>query len=505
MQPTPRGPRVRGRTGAPLWLAADASVLTLIVVPCAATLLGAAVSIHIGLTAPSESIVALLVTASVAAGLGCASLAAVSLLLGRRRPSRARRSTASTSCANAGSIKLRVVTDLRAEAALAAPWLTIVRGQLLQNYSRPASGAGVALVWRIAWRCLAMTLAAARRLVLCPGSACWDRWGLADALAQLHDETFTLPLPPLALPAAGDGVQHALSDAVLAAQQPFVACIRDGHVGYRGIIFDRARIVIDRLTSAASLAELERWRGEGDVRRLSGVGGARVVALNVIGALAFPRDVTRTGRHPRAGSHRSTARRHRLSSAVASPPPHSAVRTFRKLASVLQLHNGYCHWVTERLPSLALLLPLLRGDEQVKLLVDVRFHGAHETNPWVVELLELLGIGEERIVRYDPRVVYHAQELYVASPVPANCAHRTLLRAARTEVFAAIESSASVNKVGSAAGGGVTAPVVKGGSDATEMSEADVDGEETTTVRVVPRLPLPFADNMILLTIWLAS
>ena len=167
---------------------------------------------------------------------------------------------------------MRVVADLRAEAVLAAPWLTIVRGVPLKNYARPASCGGVALVWRLAWHFLATTLAAARRLVHYPGSACWDRWGLVDALAQLHYETLTLPLPPLAFPAAGGGVHHALSDAALAAQQPFVARIRDGRVGYRGIVFDHARIILDRRTSAASL--MSSSAGVARVKCSSSVGWA---------------------------------------------------------------------------------------------------------------------------------------------------------------------------------------------------------------------------------------
>ena len=125
--------------------------------------------------------------------------------------------------------------------------------------------------------------------------------------------------------------------------------------------------------------------------------------------------------------------------AAAAPTELSAdsaatVLSFRKLATVVQLHNGYCHWITERLPALALLLPLLRRDPDVQLLVDVRFHGASSENRFVGEFLALLGIAPHRWVRYDPRVTYRADVLYIASPIPASCAHRRLLCAARDAV-----------------------------------------------------------------------
>ena len=444
--------RSRRRTGAPLSLRPDVSVLVLSTAPT----VGLGVVALFGTPLALRGDVAASGLIAMLAILALGALLGLSLLIGRRRPSR-RKEKSGEEARGAASVILRVVRDVRTESLGIS--LDVAHGEPLRNYARP-SAVGASLQWRVAWRCFAATLLAARRCVRCGcGCRAWDRWGFVEALAQLHTETLLLPLPPLlshGKPRAG----HLLSEAVLATQQPFVARVRGGCVGYRGIAFDDKRIFLDRKTSLASLAELQQWRPRGEIRWEHR--DRDFIALESLDSLAFPRGVERGGRHPRAGGADDGAAGSRAAggaaadgaaaaaaaaaAASATAPPAAAAPTelsadsaatvlsFRKLATVVQLHNGYCHWITERLPALALLLPLLRRDPDVQLLVDVRFHGASSENRFVGEFLALLGIAPHRWVRYDPRVTYRADVLYIASPIPASCAHRRLLCAARDAV-----------------------------------------------------------------------
>jgi len=118
---------------------------------------------------------------------------------------------------------------------------------------------------------------------------------------------------------------------------------------------------------------------------------------------------------------------------------------YNALVSVLQLHNGYYHWVTERLPALCLVVSLfLKSDSEAMLLVDLSFHGSTVANAWCLEYLEMLGIPPERIIKYDPTVVYSCDILYVTSPIPAYSTHRGLLHLVRQYFLsAALASSLS--------------------------------------------------------------
>ena len=104
---------------------------------------------------------------------------------------------------------------------------------------------------------------------------------------------------------------------------------------------------------------------------------------------------------------------------------------------MLQLHNGYYHWVTER-------LPVLQSNPNTKLLIDLAFHRNHSSNnssnhnnrnKWCLEYLTLLGIDESRVIQYDPTRTYSCDELYVTSPIPSYSTHRDLFQLIRSTLL----------------------------------------------------------------------
>ena len=273
----------------------------------------------------------------------------------------------------------------------------------------------------------------------------WDAGGLEEALQRCPAEVFTLPLwlfsrlvgnTRQGAPDNKNPNQQHSSDAAVYRIVPSdgtsasVGRRRVVYVGYRGIVFDRERIFLDRNTSVSSLDELMCWRRDLWYAAAAGMrsnglhhhdDGERltcVIAESGTGAFAFPRGTTRAGRHPR--HHASSAPApHAQPSADAHGQGQKNTIHVASLATVLQIHNGYYHWLTERLPALCLLRDVLQSNADTRILVDLRFHGAKEDNPWCMQFLNLLGIEASRVIPYDPCKVYSCDELFMTSPIPA--------------------------------------------------------------------------------------
>ncbi len=294
----------------------------------------------------------------------------------------------------------------------------------------------------------------------------WDAGGLEEALLQCPGEVFELP----AL-SAGSAARNAHA-GLAAAQPPTVRRLvssgrtaagrphRRMYVGYRGLVFDEERVFVDRATARTVLHELMSWR---DDLCFVGHHEARLACASPA-SFAFPTGVQRAGRHPRMQQARPE-QEHGHPARLSSSSSASSVSTSRvvrhvpgTLISVLQLHNGYYHWVTERLPALCLVLPVLRDDPTARVLVDFGFHGAPDDSPWCAQFLRILGIPLDRVVKYDPCVVYSCDALCVTSPVPAYAAHRGLLQRARRTTMASPSVAAALREAETTA----AAPTVRG-------------------------------------------
>ena len=68
----------------------------------------------------------------------------------------------------------------------------------------------------------------------------------------------------------------------------------------------------------------------------------------------------------------------------------------------------YYHFVLETLPRLTLVLPALRADPDLKLLMWGR--------PYEAAYLTRMGVSPERVVAYDPDVAYVAETLLYPTP-----------------------------------------------------------------------------------------
>ena len=270
-------------------------------------------------------------------------------------------------------------------------------------------------------------------VVRLPLRSYWDAGGLEEALQRCPTEMFVLPIWLFPQQSARNCLsarrgdlkhRHSVIRVVPSSVLPRGSkAIRRVYVGYRGLVFDDDRIFLDRRTASSSLDELMCWRQDltyatSAKSRSSGSKPEWVIAESGMHALAFPSDVTRAGRHPRHESSAPTPTQ-RLKPAASITDRGQSTIHVASLATVLQLHNGYYHWVTERLPALCLLRDTLESHPGTKLLVDLRFHGAKEDNPWCMQFLHLLGIDSSRILRYDPTKVYSCDELFMTSSIPA--------------------------------------------------------------------------------------
>ena len=280
----------------------------------------------------------------------------------------------------------------------------------------------------------------------------WDSGGLDEALLRCPAYTFVLP--------SWFQYQHIGADLKLLSMKSkakFEPLMRDlcvyrilpsgccdkrktkafVYVGYRGIFFDNQRIFLDRKTSISSLNELMCWRREisyveadQDNRKDS----LWVAAEGGACSMAFPIGVKREGRHPRHSDAAS------MSPSKCTPSLFNSnnVVHIPSLATAIQLHNGYYHWVTERLSALCLFLDILKGNPDTKLLIDFRFHGSERDNPWCVQFLRILGIKSSQIVRYNPCKVYCCDELFVTTPIEAYATDPRLLTLVRNRIFATL-------------------------------------------------------------------
>ena len=88
---------------------------------------------------------------------------------------------------------------------------------------------------------------------------------------------------------------------------------------------------------------------------------------------------------------------------------------------------------------LTLLLPLLRRDSDIDVLVEPAIYGTRRIDLELVGLLlDRVPSSKGRVVDYNANVAYVADELFVASPTPCESPPTKLLRAYRRRLFAAL-------------------------------------------------------------------
>ncbi len=247
--------------------------------------------------------------------------------------------------------------------------------------------------------------------------AAWPRLGAEDAqlvpdgiyqsleVVRSAREARTRPSPPSSTPVGTRG--HTPERHVLR--------VRNGCVGFEGLIFDRNRLFLHDPIYRRSFAELCRssrgfrldWRG----------GRARVPARLDL-------------RWPRSWSERAIHLhpRHQRSSQADTPP---YVERFTRLASIVHRVSGtYYHWLLESLPRLLQVSRHLERDPDLKVLIDFDFGGSF-ANTWTEQYLQLLGVASASIVRYDPSRIYAARQLLIPGPVCCGIPQRESLMAIR--------------------------------------------------------------------------
>ena len=277
-----------------------------------------------------------------------------------------------------------------------------------------------------------------------PFRSFWDQGGLQEALEKCPYESFVSPsyvLGSLSIHNRRNKEPKPCVYKLTATPTADATTTPKMYVGYRGIVFDENRMLYDRATSIASLHELMSWNQEICYVDLQNNQKKYLSAKN-ISSFGFPVGLNRAGRHPRHGQNEIKKDKNNDTNDNTKRSP--KIIHISSLISVLQLHNGYYHWVTERLPSLCLILPVLQSNPNTKLLIDLAFHRNHSSNnssnhnnrnKWCLEYLTLLGIDESRVIQYDPTVVYSCDELYVTSPIPSYSTHRGLFQLIRSTLL----------------------------------------------------------------------
>ena len=219
------------------------------------------------------------------------------------------------------------------------------------------------------------------------------------------------------------------------------------YVGYEGIVFRLAtsdtsegwvlvhghaqRAAFANLTRKRSdQASFKRWFPNDDIAYVGSNASPSLFALpksrrDAANGHGFPKHPRYAGRRPSSSASPSRARR--------------ALVKHGTLVVAVQYHHGYFHWITERLPTLVLLLDTFLDIPESRLLVDTTHGGLEDAPPnrWPAQFLDILlrsrgvagGLADVagRIVPYRRDTVYAADRIVVASSVPTFACHRDLL------------------------------------------------------------------------------
>lgn len=125
----------------------------------------------------------------------------------------------------------------------------------------------------------------------------------------------------------------------------------------------------------------------------------------------------------------------------------SKIERYETLVVLVQFHHGYFHWITERIPTLCALLPVILKEKNVRILVDGHFAGHEDrnVNRWTQEYLKLILPWNDlrnRIVLYRTDRLYHANRIILLrNPVSTFHVHRNRLLRAREKISRCVVST----------------------------------------------------------------
>lgn len=361
----------------------------------------------------------------------------ISMVIGRRRPRLHHTQSTLSTQSTQNTPALQLIHDWSTQPNVQV--LNVLSTNDIQwgAYSR-ASPQHVPTVWQVLLTYWNLLFALVVRL---PFRRAWDAGGLDEALLRCPYESFFYPTYHL----FGGSTCHNVREKEAVPRVYKMATTKGNAwcVGYRGVVFNATCMGYDRQTSIASLHELMAWSSDPRYAKERTTDRV-VVAAQSLQSFGFPVGLQRSGRHPRHLVGPSTATAGTEQKRTGRP---TTVHV-QTLVSVLQLHNGYYHWVTERLPALCLVLPLLQSNPEAKLLVDLSFHRSsssfssanNDNNPWCHEYLEMLQIPRSRVIQYDPTTVYTCDTLYITSPLSPYSTHRGLLQLVRRTLLPSINS-----------------------------------------------------------------
>jgi hypothetical protein len=364
----------------------------------------------------------------------------ISMIIGRRRPRLHEPQTVKTSPKSYEMQNLQLIKNWTTQPNVKVIDVVpiIFKDTMWNKYSRE-SPLHVSILWQVVltyWNVIFHVV------VHLPFRSIWDTGGLTEALIRCPYESFIYPIYHL-LSSNNNSNFHNVRKKELIPKVYQMNSTKKNifSVGYRGIVFNNKCIGYDRQTSIASLNELMSWRKDICYVDVSDVAiKNRTISAKNIKSFGFPVGLNRSGRHPR---HQEK----KINETIIDNVKIKTKTTvhIKTLVSVLQLHNGYYHWITERLPALCLVLPILQAHPESKLLIDLSFHNASSSsssmnNPWCFEYLKLLNIPETRIIKYNPTNVYTCNTLYITSPISPYSTHRGFFQLVRHNFLPSIHN-----------------------------------------------------------------